>query len=912
MDGTKSCRLLGRLGFFNASDLIKHRLSNHLIKIQSPESQNEMEGMAKIDTTKINIYIVSSIAGGTGGGMFLDMAFFTKSIIQNANIYGFLVLPSFFSDDYNKKMYANGYSALKELDFYSSRKDIAHNPSENIFNEFSAEWKIDDKKLISGPPFNTCYLIDNCNFNYNLSISEQQSEVFDMIAESIFVDFLPDKDLFALRKRSIRESLTSAILNDMKYEYLDSKGNTTHSEIRTCRYSTFGYSKIYMPIKRIENICSYKLSEDLVEFWLRKNPVTDKLKDEIKDDLLPKLGMRMNDVSSSDIFITLSKIGDDNISKIIGQWASQQEKACADKINSKSRDINGFISKIFDEYVNLNYRDSEGQFLKSINIQNKSDLIKEIQSKITNETAKMLDEREKGIYFTIKNLDLISEFLNEWIKSYEEDHNISEIKANDIHKDIDKTLQLIKESEKSWLYRKSVLVTHSKTIFDIIKSYLNMRARMMIDKTASEICRELKPKIDDIINEISYLIKSLNILKNILHEKYESYDKSGTGIINHDVYKKGDFMDLYYINDKPITETTLESLSSDFFLSTKIDGLLELKDILNDKGTQYIESQILDFCKLKFADIKSQEKADVIKKLSKQYPNEKYKQLVDGLHKMGSGWLKQGSHFIGDVEAMSNIKSMAYLGIASKQDDEYGEFIRLFKSINNEIDRINVDSNNICYYSECAGIPLVYIANLDKYKQCYMEIANQDLSAFHIDDTKYPDIMLNTEEEIAVLKEASRIFLTSTILGILNVSFNSDGKLIYNYTCLNGKTLNLGIENSAIEKIKTDFDLRLELDHRVTDITNNFDNIKLIQYYVILGYWIEKLFSPRLYKIGNEITEILTFENRILTTIQDEIKQKLLNATSEEKLNKQLSLMQKKINDFSFMIDNRRIIKIQN
>ncbi len=72
---------------------------------------------------------------------------------------------------------------------------------------------------------------------------DQKIEVCDMIAESIFMDFSPDTDVFASQKRSIRENLTPELLNDIEYEYLDSKGNTVHTEILSCRFSTFGWFK---------------------------------------------------------------------------------------------------------------------------------------------------------------------------------------------------------------------------------------------------------------------------------------------------------------------------------------------------------------------------------------------------------------------------------------------------------------------------------------------------------------------------------------------------------------------------------------------------------------------------------------------------------------------------------------------
>ncbi len=69
----------------------------------------------------VEIVIVTSLAGGTGSGSFIDMAFLAREIAPNAMITGLLFLPHVFEGNTaiaQEVIKANGYAALKELDYY--------------------------------------------------------------------------------------------------------------------------------------------------------------------------------------------------------------------------------------------------------------------------------------------------------------------------------------------------------------------------------------------------------------------------------------------------------------------------------------------------------------------------------------------------------------------------------------------------------------------------------------------------------------------------------------------------------------------------------------------------------------------------------------------------------------------------
>lgn len=73
-----------------------------------------------------NIYIVGSLTGGTGTGVFIDIAYMVRQITGNTNIYGMFMLPdnSHVGSETMGTLYENAYSSLRSLDkFAKPEKD---------------------------------------------------------------------------------------------------------------------------------------------------------------------------------------------------------------------------------------------------------------------------------------------------------------------------------------------------------------------------------------------------------------------------------------------------------------------------------------------------------------------------------------------------------------------------------------------------------------------------------------------------------------------------------------------------------------------------------------------------------------------------------------------------------------------
>lgn len=113
----------------------------------------------------VNVVIYGSVAGGTGSGGFLPLAYFVKDLIRDhgwgrPNLVGTLSLPSTFLERVERQLHddiqANGYAALKELEFltklgYDGQADE---------HTFHYDPDRPDRTVVDERPFSLVYLVD--------------------------------------------------------------------------------------------------------------------------------------------------------------------------------------------------------------------------------------------------------------------------------------------------------------------------------------------------------------------------------------------------------------------------------------------------------------------------------------------------------------------------------------------------------------------------------------------------------------------------------------------------------------------------------------------------------------------------------------------------------------------------------
>ena len=105
----------------------------------------------------IDVHVVFSLSGGTGGGTFINFAYLVKDILPGCKISGYAVMGGVFRAMFNgaavARVLSNSYGAIKDLDYL-----MGLGPTSNVNVEF-----FNGMKGVNCRPFNALYLIDNRN-----------------------------------------------------------------------------------------------------------------------------------------------------------------------------------------------------------------------------------------------------------------------------------------------------------------------------------------------------------------------------------------------------------------------------------------------------------------------------------------------------------------------------------------------------------------------------------------------------------------------------------------------------------------------------------------------------------------------------------------------------------------------------
>lgn len=143
----------------------------------------------------IRVYIYASVAGGTGSGGFLPMAYLLRQWVDDhgwgrPNVVGMLSLPTTFltkvRPELHKDIAANGYAALKELEYLSRTLGYAGGLDE-LELHYDPGTLDPRRQFAVGRPFSLCYLIDRPE---QLAIEKYEHAVADASFLQIFSPLL--------------------------------------------------------------------------------------------------------------------------------------------------------------------------------------------------------------------------------------------------------------------------------------------------------------------------------------------------------------------------------------------------------------------------------------------------------------------------------------------------------------------------------------------------------------------------------------------------------------------------------------------------------------------------------------------------------------------------------------------------
>ena len=269
LPGAGGIRQIGRLMLFENVRTVNRRIQEKIRKITE-------DGI-----NSVTVVLVTGIAGGTGSGTFLDVAYLARHALENLNIgskkvYGYVVLP-----DVNLKkggnevdLWRNGFASLKELDYWMSPGENEHKAQ--FVQNYGSEVSV---RSIASPPFEFCHLLsaqalDGSPLSYDKVISSMAENVFAYIAGEVGYESSGSGGSMDAMYSNISGYITTL---------------TTLAPMPACyRYLAVGSHKLEIPYEEISTLLAVRLFEKL-EPTLALRPTEDTFKADMRDlRLIPR------------------------------------------------------------------------------------------------------------------------------------------------------------------------------------------------------------------------------------------------------------------------------------------------------------------------------------------------------------------------------------------------------------------------------------------------------------------------------------------------------------------------------------------------------------------------------------------------------------------------------------------------
>jgi hypothetical protein len=388
--GAQQIRQLGRLAFFwhlgrsgtSLFDIFESAIAE--LTRQGALSQHGREDEESLKSVSVNVYVISSLCGGTGSGMFIDVAYVLRHIFQqrgmkkNATFIGVFITPKIFQSALQERLRANTLAALKELDYFMTVKEDEKKKKYSTINYLTGL----TVSCLDTRPYNACYLIDAIAQS-GVTI-EGIENAAPMLVDAIFMQ---------VGSRS-GVALSSMINN------VDSLKNIQDRTV----YSTFGVASLVFPVDEVIGVCASRVARDVVREELLAD-LSDSARNKVRKEV--------------ETFLTNKRLGVEEINRRLtrdekGQMLSgrltDDENLKSRRLDTLARDVMfGSVTTRVDATVLPSLEAQAGKRLAEKKQDLVRDLVDDKENGLRAQVQSMVNDRERGLVYAVEFLRLLAD-----------------------------------------------------------------------------------------------------------------------------------------------------------------------------------------------------------------------------------------------------------------------------------------------------------------------------------------------------------------------------------------------------------------------------------------------------------------------------------------------------------------------
>jgi len=879
-DGAGGIRSFGRLSFFCHYERIMDKLREKKAELERAASQNQglKEFGVEMDAGETEIWLVFSVAGGTGAGMFMDVAFALKAQLAATNIRAVIVLPSVFTNDFQQRPFGNGYAALMELEHYSAVKDIEDGNRGEGLHTFHAAWTREmfeqQRYQMRGPVFDATYLIGNQPREGRGKLTlEDKNALCQMIAEVLYVEYSPGHEANSLASelRSSRVNFNTAL--NRAYSYPNVHEDLRFREPFACRYSSFGLSKIHIPIHRIESVIHYRLARDFVESWTRDQRIPDNLDELLERTYLHQIGVN-NDTRNRDFYRAIESTTDGRtLSQQLRQmlWGERRSNILA---ASESAAIRSGIARWVDEIIasqldtSSALRSRWGAIAQSI-AQSQERHGERVLAELETLVVDILSQPGQRFDTARELLRRIRDRLLKDKEQFERAAQNSRNSSTRFMSEAQQRLEWIDGLKRG--YTRQVVV---EVALEFIEGRLNKELQGQILTSCAQLAERVANAIgigqtatDAAGNEVvvdTGLIKQLadfraGLRGHVMGGLRERFEALKTGVhspINQDLSRGEDEIDRFYVDSlgKPVVEDTIVEWEQQLFEEAapgEANNLWAMRKTLGEDGPRAVIDRLVSFSRQRMSHLEKKT-VDVLERLAETYsPNSgEYRSAVENLLGYSQPWLAKPTHFADHQEDSPQTVRALWIAAGGGTNPVYlSQFKETLEAVSPKKAKVVGSTPDRVYgYSEIAGLPLMVIPDLHRYRNdaYYPLLERNEVLHTDLQFEKFRDLMIMEKREVVAYIDALGTLLKAILLGLVRAKqevLTDRGDMVtYLYRQTSGglyeKVVDLGPFSLAIRRLarKGERDLRDAVQADIARVVDNMLTADALQWYALLEF----------------------------------------------------------------------------